>query len=54
MTPNTLRLLYGLLCSQQINVGAPRSEIEAVLAAREELEVAIAAAEAEADEAPTK
>lgn len=38
---NTLRFLYALLCSQQINAGAPRSEIDAVLAAREELEAAI-------------
>ena len=46
MTLNTLRFLHGLLCAQQINAGAPRAEIDAVLAAREELEAAIKAAEA--------
>lgn len=45
MSPNTLRLLYGLLCSQQLTLSAPRAEIEAVLAAKEELEAAIAEAE---------
>ena len=35
---NTLQLMYDLLCRQQIVVGAPRSEIDAVLAAKEELE----------------
>jgi hypothetical protein len=44
MSPNTLRLLHDLLCRQQILASAPRNEIEAVLAAREELEAAIAEA----------
>lgn len=42
MTENTLRLLYGLLCQQQLSVAADRAEIDAVLAAREELEAELA------------
>jgi hypothetical protein len=42
MTLNTLRLLYALLCRQQILVGSPREEIDAILRAKEELEIQIA------------
>lgn len=42
MSLNTLRLLYQLLCSQTLAVGADRAEIDAVLTAREELEAAMA------------
>lgn len=45
MTENTLRLLYDLLCRQQLNVGASRDDIGAVLTARQELEDALAALE---------
>lgn len=41
MTRNTLELLLSLLNGQQIRVGAPREEIDAVLAARDELEKAL-------------
>jgi hypothetical protein len=46
LSDNTLRLLSGLLDSQQINVGAGRDEIEAVLTARDELQAEIAGREA--------
>jgi hypothetical protein len=49
MTLNTLRLLHALLTQQQVSVGAAREEIEAVLTARDELEAAIAQAEATSD-----
>lgn len=45
MSLNTLRLLYQILVAQPLNVGAPREEIDAVLAARDELAAAIEAAE---------
>jgi hypothetical protein len=44
LSVNTLNLLYQLLCSQQISANVPRSEIEAVLTARDELEKALAEA----------
>ncbi len=43
---NTLRLLQGLLHEQKISVAASREDIEAVLAAKDELAAAIAEAEA--------
>lgn len=46
MSLNTLRLLYQILVAQQLNAAALREEIEAVLAARDELVAAIAEAEA--------
>jgi len=46
MSLSSLRLLHGLLCSQQIAVGADRAEIDAILAARTELEAAISDIEA--------
>lgn len=45
MSLNTLRLLHQLLTAQPLNLTAPREEIEAVLAARDELAAAIEAAE---------
>ncbi len=45
MSLNTLRLLQLLLLKQNINVGLPDEEIEAVLTAKRELAEAIAAAE---------
>ena len=45
MSLNTLRLLHNLLCSQQITMNAPRVDIDAVLAAKDELEAAILEAE---------
>jgi hypothetical protein len=45
MTLATLKLLHGLLCSQQLNLGAKREDIDEALTARDELEAAIAAAE---------
>jgi hypothetical protein len=44
---NTLRLLKSLLDKQQISVGAARQEIDAVLTAKDELDSAVAEAEAE-------
>lgn len=45
MSLNTLRLLYELLIAQPLLLSASREEIEAVLAARDELAAAIEAAE---------
>lgn len=41
---NTLQLLHNLLSQQQIVVGAERAEIDAVLAAKDELDAALAEA----------
>lgn len=46
LSPNTLHLLLDLLNAQQFSVRAGRAEIDAVLAAKEELEAAIAATDA--------
>jgi hypothetical protein len=45
LSPNTLRLLKSLLDGQQIDLRAPREEIDAVLVAKDELDAAVAAAE---------
>lgn len=49
MTLNTLRLLRQILAAQTLNMDASRDEIEAVLAARDELDAAIAEAETAAE-----
>lgn len=49
MSLNTLRLLRQLLVAQPLNLAATREEIDAVLAARDELDADIAEAEQAAE-----